>query len=257
MTNELLAALIGQGGNDELLPLLWEKMRRYYRMASTKYVAGHVDRCARCGITQDDILQESYFAMLDGIKAYNARPPEQSAMLFISFCGFPFRNHAAALIGMRTRSSHDEPLNNAAFSLDEPMQTEDGEISRADIIPDEAAEEPFREIEQADFRRDLKETVQEALVSCPRELEVIERVYYRGDTLKATGTAIGVSVERVRQIRRDALNRLRINRRLRELCGLNPYRHVGYAQFRRSGSIVEQTAEAIERIYARRYNKRT
>ena len=104
MTNEHIAALIGEGGNDELLPLLWEKMLRFYRMAAQKYERLHSVRCAQCGVTYEDILQESYFAMLDSIKAYNERTPEQAALRFISFCGCPFRTRASALIGMRTKA---------------------------------------------------------------------------------------------------------------------------------------------------------
>lgn len=253
MTNEKIAALIGEGGNDELLPLLWEKMRRYYRMAATKYAAGHAERCARCGVTYEDIMQESYFAMLDAVQAYNSRPPEQSAMLFISFCGFPFRNHAAALIGMRTRTAYNEPLNNAAFSLDEPIRSDegDGENSRMELVPDETAEEPFRNVEQADYCRAVRESVQAELSDKPRSLDVIERVYYEGETLVSVSTAIGVSVERVRQIKRDTLRQLCRCSRLRELYDAAPYRRVSVRQFRQQGSAVEQAAENRERLCRR------
>ena len=47
MTNEQLAELIGQGGNDELIPLLWEKVRRLvymqcdriYRRAPERFIS--------------------------------------------------------------------------------------------------------------------------------------------------------------------------------------------------------------------------
>ena len=253
MTNEHIAALIGEGGNDELLPLLWEKMLRFYRMAALKYAQLHKNRCAQCGITYEDILQESYFAMLDGIKAYNERSPEQTTLHFISFCGFPFRNCAAALIGIRTKAQRAKPLNNAVVSLDESIQSDeaDGNTAMIELIPDETAEEPFREIEQADYCREIRDTVQAALSEQPRELDVIEHIYYGGNTLSDTGAALGVSTERVRQLRQRALRRLYKNNRLRELYDLDPYRHVSVRQFRRNGSIVEQTAERHERYCTR------
>ena len=257
MTNEHIAALIGEGGNDELLPLLWEKMLRFYRMAAQKYERLHSVRCAQCGVTYEDILQESYFAMLDSIKAYNERTPEQAALRFISFCGFPFRIRAASLIGMRTKAGQAEPLNNSAYSLDEHIRSDDGDegTTRGELVPDETAEEPFREIEQADYRRDIRNTVQAALSGSPRELSVIEHIYYAGDTLVSTGAIIGVSTERVRQLRQRAIRQLYKNKHLRELYGASPYRHVGVTQFRICGSIVEQAAEQRERYYARMYNR--
>ena len=256
MTNESLAALIGEGGNDELLPLLWEKMRRFYRKISKQYVVDHAERCVKSGVTYEDILQESYFAMLEAITAYNSRSSEQAALHFVSFCGYPFRNRAAALVGIRTASARKEPLNCAAFSLDEPVQNDDGEMSYAEIIPDETAEEPFREIEQADYCRDIRDTVQAALSDRPRELEVIERLYYAGETLAGAGAMIGISTERVRQLRQRALRLLYNDSRLRELYGISPYRHVGVNQFRNCGSIVEQIAEKHE-SYCRRMQKVT
>ena len=70
-------------------------------------------------------MQESYFAMLEAVKSYNARKPEQAALHFISFCGYPFKNHAAALIGIRTKAQLAKPLNNAVVSLDEPIQSDE------------------------------------------------------------------------------------------------------------------------------------
>ncbi len=127
MTNEQLAALIGAGGNDELLSLLWEKMRKFYRMASDKYARQHANKCTQCGVTADDIRQESYFAMLDSIKAYNDRKPEQEALHFISFCGFHFRHYADLLIGNNRRGTHKDPLKNAVISLDEALPDKDGD----------------------------------------------------------------------------------------------------------------------------------
>lgn len=253
MTNEQIAALIGEGGNDELLPLLWEKMLRFYRMASQKYAASHALRCTRSGVTYEDILQESYFAMLEAVKGYNARKPEQAALHFISFCGYPFRIRAAALIGIRTKAQCTKPLNNAVVSLDEPIQSDeaDGTTALIELVPDETAEKSFREVDQADYCREIRETVQAALSEQPRELDVIEHIYYSGNTLSGTGAALGVSTERVRQLRQRALRRLYKDNRLRELYDLDPYRHVSVRQFRRNGSIVEQTAERHERYCTR------
>ena len=111
MTNEQLAALIGTGEADELQPILWDKVRGFFILLSNKYASQHAGRCKQCGITADDIRQESYFAMLDAIKAYCNRPAEQSDYKFISYCGFPFKSHAGALLGYKTNKQYHQAVS--------------------------------------------------------------------------------------------------------------------------------------------------
>lgn len=68
MNNERLAALIGEGGNDELLPLMWEKMRKLFKLWADKFYTGHKARCDLCGVTNSDLFQECYFVMLEAIR---------------------------------------------------------------------------------------------------------------------------------------------------------------------------------------------
>ena len=159
MTNEQLAALIGEGGNDELLPLLWEKMRKLYRKMSNKYALHFSEKCAQCGVTAEDIQQECYFAMLDSIKAYNDRKPEQQDLLFTSFCDYHFKNHADLMIGIGNRGTHRDPLKNYTMPLDEPLTDKDGDTdtTRLEMIPDPDAEKPFQEIEREDYRQWIRQ----------------------------------------------------------------------------------------------------
>ena len=250
MTNEQLAALIGAGGNDELLPLLWEKMRKFYRMASDKYARQHADKCAQCGVTADDIRQESYFAMLDSIKAYNDRKPEQEALHFISFCGFPFKNTADRLIGIGHRGTYSDPLKSYTVPLDEPLTDKDGDESttRGELIPDPDAETPFREIEESAYREYVREAIRGTLLKIsPQMWEVIEGAYYRGETLRQIADAQGVSIERARAIKNKALSRLRSNAAIRRLHHIDEYHHIGVEAFKRGGSIVERVTEQQDR----------
>lgn len=41
MTNERMAEIIAEGDNDELLPLLWEKMRRLFGMWADNFYTTH------------------------------------------------------------------------------------------------------------------------------------------------------------------------------------------------------------------------
>lgn len=98
MNNERLAALISEGGNDELLPILWEKMRRFYRMQAEKYAARYSEQCAKYGVTADDLQQEGYLSMLETVKSYTSKDTDAA---FITFCGYQFLNKCASLIGIR------------------------------------------------------------------------------------------------------------------------------------------------------------
>lgn len=251
MTNEQIAALIGEGGNDELLPLLWEKMRKLYRKMSNKYALHFSEKCAQCGVTAEDIQQECYFAMLDSIKAYNSRKPEQDALLFTSFCDYPFKNHADALIGLGHRGTYTDPLKNSIVPLDEPLTDKDGDgdTTRGDLVPDPEAEKPFREIEQEDYRQWIRRTMQRALAPYgnPRLWEVINGYYFEGRTLQSFADEWGITKERVRGIRENAARKLRRSAELRKQYMLSEYQHIGVESFQRDGSIVERVAEQRNR----------
>ena len=249
MTNEQLAELIGQGGNEELLPLLWEKMRKLYIQWSGKYYNAHKDRCELCGVSADDLRQEAYLSMLEAVKAYTNRPEEHKDSLFTSYCKFPFKNHANELIGMRTAHSRNEPLNCTHSSLDEPIDDSEREKSAtiADMLPDTEAQQPYRDIEQADYCRSVREAVAIALEEKPRELEVIQRRYYNGEFLNTIAANVGLSVERVRQIEKAAIRKLRNSPEVRALAEISCYRRVSLSSFRRTHvSAVEIIAEKRE-----------
>lgn len=254
MTNEQIAALIGTGEADELLPMLWERTRKLYRKWSNVYAFRRSERCLQCGVTAEDILSECYFAMLDAIKAYNKRPPEKVDNKFTSYCGFHFRNHANKLLGFQSEEQFNEPLNRA-ISLSTPISNDSmgspDETELGDLLPDTQSEEALRAVEDKDFCMQVRGTVQEELADDPNALRVIEQRYYQGRTLEAVGNDMSLSRGRISQIQEAALRRLKKNWKIQMLAGkLDPYRHIGVDTFRREGSIVEQI---VERQDASRY----
>ena len=163
MTNEQLAQLIGQGGNDELLPLLWEKMRKLYIGWSGSFYNAHKERCDNCGVTVDDLRQEGYLSMLEAVKAYASRTDEHNDTLFTSYCSYPFKTYAAELIGIRTTRTRNEPLNRYRGDIDSPLDGIEGETIGT-TTPDPEAEQPYRAVEQADYCRVVRETVKAAML---------------------------------------------------------------------------------------------
>ncbi len=260
MTNEKLALLIAEGDSEELLPILWEKMRKLFRLWANKFYTGHKVRCDLCGVTNDDLRQEGFFALLEAVKAYSNRPAEQKELKFSSFCHYPFKNRAAALIGMKTQQSRNEPLNDISrVSLDECLESSDGSESNntlGDIIPDTAAELPFRTIENVSFASVVRQVVKHELADDNAALKVIEKHYYDGETYAQIGEDLGLTRSRIHQITADAMRILRKSRPLQELYYGNPYRAVSATAQQRDGSIVEQLVERRYELEQQRLKNR-
>lgn len=62
MTNEQLASFIKQGGNNELIPLLWERVRKLVNLLANRYFKAYAYKLTACGITVEDMRQTGYFA---------------------------------------------------------------------------------------------------------------------------------------------------------------------------------------------------
>ena len=71
MTNEQLAEFIKQGGNDELLPLLWEKTHKLIYMHCSRLYSCNIERFKRHGVDEWDLKQSAYEGFLAAIKACN------------------------------------------------------------------------------------------------------------------------------------------------------------------------------------------
>ena len=64
MTNEQLAAFIKQGDNDELIPILWERIRKIMYMKSDSVYSTLQGRFQQCGVDIWDLKQSCYMAFL-------------------------------------------------------------------------------------------------------------------------------------------------------------------------------------------------
>lgn len=72
MTNEQLAEFIQMGGNNELLPLLWDKTRDLIYMKCGQYWTFYAAKLERHGYSLDDLRQESYNALIFAVKGYDS-----------------------------------------------------------------------------------------------------------------------------------------------------------------------------------------
>lgn len=120
MTNEQLAIFVGQGGNDELIPLLWENVRKLLYMRADRYYRAYKDDCSAYGITSWDLRQAAYTAFLNAIPAYKRKSEEQpdKEYKFTSFLKYPFKN---AIRNLLTKD-----ILNTSDSLNRTVTDSDG-----------------------------------------------------------------------------------------------------------------------------------
>lgn len=209
MTNETLAALI-QEGNEELHPVLWQKVNKLLYSKAATFYNSHSETCARCGVELSDIRQECYAVYLAMVKAHDPK----RGLMFTSYLDYPFQNAVNSLLGLRTSRQQNDPLNHAA-SLDKPIETADGDsCTLMDMVQDDTSTDFLEDVDrdsEAAFIRQIVAELQEPYRT------VIQQYFFHGDSLQEISEQLGVTPERVRQYKYKALRILRQNGQLRRM----------------------------------------
>ena len=134
-----------QSGDGEVLAL-WGMCRRYAMQQATRWLRAFE---GSGGVELDDLEQSAFIGLLKAVQTWK---PESSA--FSTWYTIQLRAVFVEAYGMRTKRTREDPLNKFHLSLDTPLdENEDGSFTIADVLPDEAAEEAFEDIEQRDFRQ--------------------------------------------------------------------------------------------------------
>lgn len=207
MTNEQLAVFIQQGGNDELIPLLWERVRKLIYTLSDSYFKSYGDTLAHYGLTPSDLKQEAYSAFLKAVEAFD---PDKG-YLFTSYLKYPLKN---ALRGLKTSD-----LLNKADSLNAPIGDESGGETAEfiDFISDNTADTE-EQAEQILMKESVKETVRKAVEELPEEEQnLIQERYFNNRTLSDIAQLYSISRETIRQREQRIIKRLRKNPSLQRL----------------------------------------
>ena len=214
MTNEQLVSFIQQDGcSSDLLPVLWDRVKKLCFMLCDRFYYKYADSFTACGCELTDCRQECYFSFLEAVRSF--KPAKE--YLFTSYLDTWTKNKMRELLGINNYLHlNRKPLDNAA-SLDAALPGDDGkEMSLHDVIADGTSQEPFESLldEIADER--TREAIREALNKLnERERAVIIAYYFENKTLSDIGKAQGVSVERIRAIKKAAFKRLKSNAKLR------------------------------------------
>ena len=132
----------------------------------------------------------------------------------------PTENELASETGLPSKNIESllELSSSGPVSLDTPVGEDGSQLG--DFIADQAMLQPEEEATASLLREELRKTCDSLT---PRERRVIELRYgldnQYGRTLAEVGTELGLTKERIRQIEKEALAKLRHPRRSRELIG--------------------------------------
>ena len=209
MTNERLAELIQEGGNDELLPLLWEKTHALIYMKCSQYWGIYSAKLERFGYSLGDLRQAGYNALIFAVKSYK-RDKEYK---LTSYLNYALKNVIRGLL-----KCENDALNRLdTQSLDQPLgDGNDGDsLLIEDIVPDERAAAVYEDVERIDGYTALHK----AIDSLPTDLrEVVQAHYFEGLTFQQIGERLGLSRDQAWKLHNKALKELRKNRALRTFC---------------------------------------
>ena len=214
MTNEQLAGFIKQGGNDELIPLLWNNVKKLLYILADRYYRAYSDDLSRYGVTVWDLKQQAYGAFLKAIEGYD----ESKGYKFISYLKYPFKN---AIRSLRTSDTlnRSESLNTMITEKDNIEAYELG-----DTIPDEHSLDFAEKLEN----ESMYKTVRQAVANLPEsEKEIITERYFNNRSFADIAREKGKTSESIRQREKIALQRLRNNKDIRKLSN-----ELGYSSYR-------------------------
>ena len=242
MESEELAIRVA-AGKTQFFAQLYENNRGLLYALCNRFYMAHKERCARSGVTLDDLISESFFALHQAACAY-ARSRQYR---FSAYLSYPLKNRFAAALGWRTKKGAAEPLN-ACISLDMPVK--DGEdASLGELLPDESGEteeDIVSRMDQAGVFPAAKNALE------PLEYDCIERYYKHGQSYGVIARQSGKTYSAVRSINERALRKLRRSREMlaqREAYIGATYRLGGLGRFKDTGqSCVEWAVMKRENI---------
>lgn len=231
LSNEQLFDLI-KDGNEDLKPILWERIKKLAYTLASQFYRSNRDLCRSRGLEEWDIKQLSYLAYASLFESYTT----EKKYGYTTALGYALSRQLREALGKGA-----DTLNRIASSLDEIIGDEEDGRSVADLIADEDSSAPFEQIEDSSERENISRALHEAIETLnDRERNIITAEYFHGKTQTDIAADIGVTPERVRQLRKGAFRQLKADRAIKKLAdelGYNSYRAASntLGSFKRTG----------------------
>lgn len=260
--NAALAALAATG-NAFALGQLWEINKGLLRSMFWKWYPSHREQADAHGLTVDDFEQEGYFAVQYAAEHYDPG----KGFAFSTWLTYAMKRQInQALTGGHRRNVIDadgklrtvsaDPLNRCT-SLDTPLDdTDDGAVTLGDLQPDPAAAQAMQAAEDAIYRKQLHNALEEALNKLTeREQAVIRGSFYDGKSVRQISEEQGLTVVQAKTAKASAFSKLRRNPRLLrwhdEVIQTHAWRGTGFTAWAAGGSVEERAVEYLENYLER------
>lgn len=211
MTNERLVELIQENGNDELLPLLWEKTRFLVYKNCQRLWRFYSEKLERHGHSFDDLRQEGYNALLFAVGQYKS----EKGYKFTTYLNYALKHVLRSLL-----NGGSDVLNQAGTQrLEQPIgeNAEGDSLLIGDVVSDERAAAILENVD----RIDEYAVLYEAIDSLPDvERRVIIEYYFKKLSFAKIGRIHGFTAQRANQAHKRALWLLRCGKTGRKLWEL-------------------------------------
>ena len=212
--------------NTALMATLWDAVERLIGFWARRYISEGTDRGTRL-YEADDLIQASYLALVDAVDAYDPDKGELTTIL-----RFYVQTAFAEVSGRRGSKLRPEIY---AASLDAPLY-DDNDTTRGDMLTNTAADFTEDIIEREAIRQDCAAIRAEIDKLPDKQRMALMLTEWDDKTLKEAAETIGVnSIERVRQLKRDAARNVRRTRAGELIAKEYKIRRVSISEFKRTG----------------------
>lgn len=238
-------ALEYQKGDANALSRIWKRNQGFLYRVCYQFYDRNKGQCCACGVGPEDLMQESFFALLEAVRAFDL----ERGYKFLTWVSYPLKNRFNRLLGRR---GVPDPLNSCE-SLDEP-RTDDETNTRGAMIPDQAASDAFKSVEAQIYNSELHAALDEALSVLPvQHRELLKCRYYEEKTFRECAALFHLgSPSYARSVAKKALQRMRRGQAFRILKHFlvdtsAAYTATGFSAWKYGGSVEERMIERAER----------
>lgn len=261
MSNEELAIMI-KAGDTNLLPELWDNVKKYVRWKATIYISSCISNNGYACFEVDDLINQGYIAVTEAVEFFN---PEKGRFLPILDLRLKTAFHTVHFGGRSSRYLSDAALYSSSGDV---ALYDDGEETVLDLIPDPCSIGECSVSNQAIeslYLEQLHSQLEKCIAKLPEaQAKVIRNRYYLDRSLEEIASEMNRSKEAIRQSETVALKSMydcRVETGLIEFLDThtNFYEKKSLSSFKNSGESIVETLvikrEKMAQNYLRRIKK--
>ena len=205
-SNEELAMRIAAGEKD-LIPILWEQIMPFvlYKAEMFYYSQGEEKSYL---YELDDLVQESYFALLSAVNHFDCKKDYQFTTLF----GLTLKSAFENIVGYKSKRRRNDPIK-YAYSLDGFINGNDraeNDTTLMEILPD-----PNNEIEAFEdslYTQQLHVALENALKTISKKhADILKEIYYNNKTQAEIAEKYNCTRKNIDNTKTRALHQLKKN----------------------------------------------